>query len=113
MTIKSAFFAIALLFTHSVFAKDLKLSCTGRYNLEVMMETEITLGTSEKNKFIGEFEGFQFFVSSISNDVVELQAYNMEAPSRSYATAKVTEAGSFVDLSIWTREFIIDARCTL
>lgn len=105
---------LALLLTLGSFAvaAETKLQCKATYNMDTVLETEVTLGHAERNKSFGEFEGFQFFLSDNGNNVVELQTLNIYEPSRSYATAKITEAGSFVELSIWNREFLLEVRCT-
>ena len=95
----------------SAFAET-KLQCKATYNLDTVLETEVTLNNSERNKSFGEYEGFQFFLSDNGNNIVELQMLNIYEPSRSYATAKISEAGSFVELSIWNREFLLEVRCT-
>jgi hypothetical protein len=113
MITKSLFVALFALASISAFAQETKLQCKATYNLDTVIETEVNLGHAERNKSFGEFEGFQFFLSDNGNNVVELQSLNIYEPSRSYATAKISEAGSFVELSIWTREYLLEVRCTL
>jgi len=96
----------------SAFAHETTLQCKATYNMDTVLETAVTLGHSERNKSFGSYEGFQFFLSDMGSGIVELQSLNSNEPSRSYATAKISEAGSFVELSIWTREFILEVRCT-
>lgn len=96
----------------SAFAHETKLQCKATYNMDTVLETEVTLGHSERNKSFGEFEAFQFFLTDVGNGIIELQSLNNNEPSRSYATAKMAEAGSYVELSIWTRDYLLEVRCT-
>lgn len=95
----------------AVFANT-TLNCKATYNLETVFETEVQLAKGERNKSFGGFEAFQFFLSDNGNNVIELQSLNNTDPSRSYATAKISDAGSFVELAIWTRDFLLEVRCT-
>lgn len=110
--IKTLLASLIVLSSVSAFAHETTLQCKATYNMDTVLETAVTLGHSERNKSFGEFEGFQFFLSDIGSGVVELQSYNNMEPSRSYATAKISEAGSFVELSIWTRDYLLEVRCT-
>lgn len=109
---KTALATLLALGSLTAFAQETKLQCKATYNLDTVLETEVTLGHSERNKSFGEFEQFQFFLSDNGNNVIELQSLNNNEPSRSYATAKIAEAGSYVELSIWTRDFLLEVRCT-
>ena len=93
-------------------AGGLNLSCVATYNSTKVLETSFTLNPKERNKSFGEIEGFEFLVSENSTEVIELQAYNMYEPSRSYATANLSQPSSFVELSIWKREFLMEVKCT-
>jgi hypothetical protein len=112
MITKALFISLFALASMNSFAHETKLQCKATYNMDTVLETEVTLGHAERNKSFGEYEGFQFFLSDNGSGIVELQSLNIYEPSRSYATAKISEAGSFVELSIWTREYILEVRCT-
>ena len=74
-------------------------------------ETMVELDNDERNVFFGQIEAFKFFLSAKKGEKVELQALNRAEPSRSYATSRI-EATSQVELSIWTREFLLEVQCT-
>jgi hypothetical protein len=88
------------------------LTCEARFNLEPVLQKNVTLHPNEKNVVIGDFNQFTFFISSKGENLVELQVLNHNAPSRSYATANLNSPDSFVDLAIWTREFLLEVRCS-
>lgn len=110
--IKTIVASLFVLTSLSSFAQETTLQCKATYNLDTVLETAVTLAQGETNKSFGSFEGFEFFLSDKGNSTLELQSLNSYDPSRSYATAKVNEAGTFVELSIWTRDFLLEIRCT-
>lgn len=109
---KIIFCVFAVIMSFPALAAGHKLSCEATYNSEKVLETSFTLNPKERNKSFGEFEGFEFLISENAGELIELQAYNMYEPSRTYATAKLIETNSFVELSIWKREFLLEVRCT-
>lgn len=99
------------LLSSQVFAKDLTLNCFAKSNLIKVFESQVALKDGQTNLTFGGFEGFDFLISSKANNVVELQLLNVEEPSRTYATATLNAAGSFIELSQWKRDYILDVRC--
>lgn len=110
--VKNSFALFIFLLSTSSFAKDYILNCTAKHNLDLVLETDVTLIEKEKNKLIGSFEGFDFILSSGDKDNLELQVYNGFEPSRIYSTAKVADPGAFVEQSVWKRDYLLDVRCT-
>lgn len=98
--------------SHLMASDDLKLKCTALHNLDKVMETAVNLKQTDKEKVIGEFEGFKFMISSKGGHLVEIQSLNIEEPSRTYATGKLNSEDSYVELSVWNRNYILDFRCT-
>lgn len=106
--------ALSLALSSMASAKVQSLKCVATYNADKVLETEVQLDTARTTSLsFGEAEGFEFFLTNTKEQAVELQALNIYEPSRSYATAKLTDVGSFVELSIWKREFIMEVRCTM
>lgn len=110
-TIKSTLFLGALI-SFQAFAKDIDLRCTALINTQLILDRNIKLVSGTRGMFIGKAAGLDFFLTHSGENTVELQALNAYEPSRTYATANISEAGSFVDLSIWKREYVLEARCT-
>lgn len=96
-------------FTSLASAKDLYFLCQVDYNSN-HYETEVELDYDERDVFFGEVDQFKFFLSAKEAKTIELQVLNRAEPSRSYATTKL-ESESQVELSIWTREFLVEAKC--
>jgi hypothetical protein len=113
MKIFSAIFLMGTIFSSSAFAKDFHLKCVASYNADKVLETEVKLPAGVKSLGFGSFEEFDFYLTQTGENTVELQALYNADPSRSYATAKLTDSSSFVELSIWRREFIMEVRCTV
>lgn len=109
---KFIFGILPLMMSFGALGQGHKLSCVASFNSEKVLESTFTLSPKERNKSFGEIDGFEFLVSENSENVIELQAYNMMEPSRSYATANLSQASSFVELSIWKREFLMEVKCT-
>ncbi len=95
------------------FAQVFNLRCKAIYNSEVILDRDVALQYKQRNLNIGGKEPFQFILSSAPDGKVEFQAYNSWDPSRSYASALMSGRGAFVELSIWKREYLLEARCVL
>lgn len=109
--VKSILFLGALI-SFQALAKDLDLKCIASHNAQVVLDRNIRLVSGTRGLFIGKAAGLDLILTHSGEYTVELQAFNVYEPSRTYATANISEAGSFVDLSIWKREFVVEARCT-
>ena len=103
---------LCLLCSSLSYGASISLTCEVRFNLEQVLQKKVILHQHEKNVVIGDFNQFSFFISSKGGDLIELQALNHNAPSRSYATANLNSPDSYVDLAVWTREFLLEIRCS-
>lgn len=108
---KYLWIASALL-SSQVFAKDMNFNCMAKMNSSNVFESQVTLKPGQSNFIFGDVDGLRFLLSSKANSVIELQVYNPEIPSRTYATTTFKGAGSFVELSFWTQDLMLDLRCT-
>ena len=100
-----------LFLTSIAFAEAQTFQCKATYNLETAFDRKINLEDTPIT--FGEAEAFNFHLQRKDDGRIELQASNMEEPSRSYATALIKNPGDNVELSVWTNFYIIEARCTL
>lgn len=94
------------------FAKNYQLKCTATFNSQTILEKEITLPDSGKTLSIGTEEGFEYLLTSKVGNVIELQVLDREEQFRMYASAKFPSVNSLVELSIWRRDYLMEARCT-
>jgi hypothetical protein len=103
---------ILLLSPLMAYSQEFKLNCQARYNAQKVMETVLTLNENERHKTIGEFNDLIFIISAKENDHIELQSYSFQEPSRSYATGKLSEKSSFIELALWKKDSLLEVRCT-
>lgn len=93
------------------FAEAQTFNCKATYNLEPIFDKKVNL---EKEPItFGSAEAFHFHLQKKVDGRIELQASNMEEPSRSYATAVIEKAGDNVELSVWTNFYLMEVSCTL
>lgn len=106
------FIALLSLFVASnAFAQKQNFFCKVTYNLETVLETNVSIDNQEVT--FGTFEAFSFHLKQKANNKIELQIANMDEPARSYASAELTKNNDNVQLSIWTKLYIIEANCAL
>ncbi|MFP5384778.1 MAG: hypothetical protein ACLGHN_01780 [Bacteriovoracia bacterium] len=101
-----------LVTTSQVFAASMEVSCEVKNSLDPVFQQKLVLEESDKNKLIGDFNEFSFYLTSKGNEVVELQTLNRYEPTRSYATGALREKDDFVDLAIWKRDYLMEVRCS-
>lgn len=101
----------SLLMSFSSFAQAQNFLCKATYNLETVLKEKVSLEKSPVT--FGGFESFTFHLQRKADGRIELQASNMDEPSRSYATAALKNTGDNVELSVWTNQYIMEVRCTL
>jgi hypothetical protein len=95
----------------TAFASELHLNCNITQNTKVIAENSVVISEGQKNVLFGDFEEFEFFISSMGADRYELQALNKMEPSRSYATGHLNATSRELELSLWTREFLMETKC--
>jgi hypothetical protein len=105
------FLALAtLILTSSAFAQSQNFHCKATYNLETVVNEKVSLDKSPVT--FGSYEAFKFHLQKKADGRVELQASNMDEPSRSYATSNIKNAGDNVELSVWTNFYMMEVHCT-
>lgn len=92
------------------FAED--LACSVNLNLQNVSDVEISVQAKEKAVF-AEFENFKFFVSNKGDSKFEIEVFNANEESRSYASGNILNAKDEVTWTLWTRDYLIDASCKL
>lgn len=94
------------------FAAGSHYDCEAQLNGQPSFSTTVELTSEQRQQLVGRAGDLEIFLSLLPNAKIELQAYNFIEPSRSYATAELKAKGESVELSLWKREFWIEARCT-
>lgn len=108
---KIALATLAALFSMNTFAAT--FGCSYFWNLDEVYRNEVTIADGAKDIVIGEMEEYRFFITSLTGGKYELQALNENLPSRTYATARVSAESPELGLVIWTREHIMEVKCSL
>ena len=103
---------ICLMATHTM-AASLKLNCQLKHNYQNKLETSIDLRDMEKNQSLGTYEQFEFIVSSMGGQKIELQLLDHSEPSRSYASGFISSTNQKLELIIWKRDYLVEANCSL
>jgi hypothetical protein len=106
---KMKFIALLSFLSFSAFAVDFE--CLYLQNLSEVYRNNVTVSDGARDQLIADFDEFKFFMTSLPDSKYELQSLNSIEPSRTYAIAKLPEAGSEISLVIWKRESIIEVRC--
>ncbi len=102
-------FILLTLLSASALAAEFE--CSFHQNLSEIYRT--TVAVNGKDVKIAAFDGYEFFLSELPDHKYELQAYNMYEPSRTYAAAILSPSHTEIELTIWKREIMLDARCSL
>jgi hypothetical protein len=100
---------LSTLFASSLFAST-NMTCEVTYNYDSIFTRTLSLPVGAKNFSFGLFEEFEFFLTDLGNDKLELQILDNTGPARNYATGKLTSETS-LELAIWRRDYLIDVRC--
>lgn len=103
---------LSVFFCTSAFAATKDIRCVTTFNSDSHFEVNIKLNDGQRNQKFADFDGYEFFLSALKDDMVELQIYNPYDPSRSYASAKLVDQ-NYLELVIWKRDSILETRCQL
>lgn len=109
---KKFFTLLTLTMSLNSFAAGYELNCTASHNMDKVIETKVSIQDGERNKNFGEYDQFRFFVTASDKNMIEVQSMDLNGPSRSYATSNLSEKGAFVELSVWTRDYLLEVRCS-
>lgn len=90
-------------------ASEQQLNCTAELNYEKLQSAQLTVESEQSNLRWGEYKQFRFLVSRKSNNV-ELQLFDGNEPSRSYAITDFSKTNT-VELTIWKNEFLLSLKC--
>jgi hypothetical protein len=107
-----AFIIIALIAISSqpVFAED--LSCTVIANHDVLAEVEINVATKEQSNYINA-GSFSFYVTNKGDSLFELEIFNTNGPTRSYAEGVLRVVSDKLAWTLWTRDILLETNCKL
>lgn len=104
---------IALTFLLSAsMAKASDLVCNVKINAEEAAVTEFTVAPNTEVTY-AVLEGYKFFVSNLGNSKFELEIYDSNGPTRSYATGHLRNLTDDLSWTLWSREILLETTCKL
>ena len=103
-------FVMMLLVSTSVLAED--LNCTVSVNMEVVAEEVFTVAPKTKVTYVNAAD-FVFYVANKGNSKFELEIFNVDAPSRSYATGFLRTNEDALTCTLWTNDYLLETSCRL
>lgn len=94
----------------AVFAEE--LFCTLSVNMETVGEVQFKAEPQAKTPYLIA-DGFSFYVSNKGNSKFELEIFNLEGPSRSYAEGFLRSKEDTLAWTLWTRDMLLETKCKL
>lgn len=98
------------LISSSVFAEE--LFCNVTVNMETVAEVEFTSAPKTNTAYVVA-EGFSFYITNKGNSKFELEVFNLDGPSRSYAEGYLRTQEDTLAWTLWTRDILLETRCKL
>lgn len=107
---KGLIFIMLLCVSTSIFAEE--LNCTVSVNLEVVAEEVFTIDAKTKVAYL-KADDFVFYVANKGNSKFELEIFNVDAPSRSYAEGYLKTVEDSLTWTLWTKDYLLETSCRL
>lgn len=103
--------ALALALTSNVvFAEE--LYCTVSVNMDTVAEVQFKVEPKTKSAYVIA-DDFSFYINNKGAGKFELEIFNLEGPSRSYAEGYLRTAEDTLSWTLWTRDYLLETRCVL
>lgn len=89
-----------------------ELFCAVRMNLETVAETQLTLGSNERVMF-AQVGDYVFYITNKNHSKFELEIFDGNNLSRSYAQGVLKVATDDVMWTLWSRDILLETSCKL
>lgn len=89
-----------------------KLKCTISSNLELLSEDILSIAEGSTHNF-GNLPSYLFKLNSLSSEKFEIEVFDSNAPSRSYAAGLLHAPGDEIRWTLWSRDILLEAICRL
>lgn len=99
-----------LIISTSLFAET--LTCNVQVSLEEVARVEFAINSMEQKKYISS-EGYSFYLNSKGDSKFELEIFNGNEPSRSYAEGFLKTPSDTLTWTLWTRDVLLTTQCRL
>ena len=106
-----SFFLTALI-AAPAFAQNNEASCVVKINGTIRYD--FTVASREgSNVTIGDFDGYRVFLHHNASQKYSLEIYDAENTVRTYSDTVFRNVGDDVTSTVWKREILVEATCTL
>ena len=84
--------------------------CEVKVNTELVYKTQFN-GNKPSKTILGEFNGYKISLLNKGQSNFEIEAYNREIPSRTYALGTLNKLNDQVHLDLWNRDLLLGSSC--
>ncbi|MBY0412537.1 MAG: hypothetical protein K2Q18_00155 [Bdellovibrionales bacterium] len=101
---------LLVLVSTSAFAET--ITCNVQVSLEEVARVEFDLAPNTQTKYVAS-EGFSFYLNNKGDSKFELEIFNIDGPSRSYAEGYLRSPNDTLTWTLWTRDILLATECKL
>lgn len=101
---------MVILLTNSARAED--LYCEVKANTESILAKSLTLPTASTARLV-QFNGFVVKITNLDKAQFEIEVFDPNVPSRSYANGFLHSSTDELKLSLWSENILLEAKCKL
>jgi hypothetical protein len=88
------------------------LACSVSANGDLLAQTTFSLAVNEQKNYISAGT-FYFYVKNKGESKFELEIFNSDGPSRSYAEGNLRNSEDMLAWTLWTRDILLETNCKL
>ena len=96
-------------FALSTSAFSSQIFCKIKLNSELVYKTQFE--ETQKKVILGKYNDYQISITKKGPSTFEIEAYNREIPSRTYALGTLDSSADQVSLDLWTRKVLLQSSC--
>lgn len=101
---------ILIFISLTAYANTNLVDCAFKINLSTIEQLQKKVHIDEKVTFFN-YEEFKITVLRKTTTKIEIEVYNANEPSRSYATGNLFDREDVVELAIWKRDLLLEVNC--
>lgn len=108
---KKLIIALALSLSSSALLAE-ELFCTVSVNFETVAEVQLQVEPTQKEAYVMA-DAFSFYVTNKGQGKFELEIFNADEPSRSYAEGFLRTKEDTLAWTLWSRDMLLETKCKL
>ncbi|MDB2425930.1 hypothetical protein N9W41_00155 [bacterium] len=86
-----------------------QIFCKIKVNTELVFKTQFD--ETNKKTILGKYGDYQISLVNKGHLNYEIEAYNNEIPSRTYALGNLNTVSNKISLDLWTRDVLLQSSC--